>query len=127
MNFLKKNKWIVFLLIAIGGYSAYQYAYQPHKTTEELKTDFIGTSEELMQKIQNNFNAWNNKTVELSGKITAKDENGITLNHQVYCQFREDFSSEKLTENEQITLKGRVIGYDDLLNELKLNECIIQP
>lgn len=129
MNLLKKNKWIVIvlLLLIVGGYSVYQYAYQPHKTTEELKADFTGTSENFLQKVQHNFDAWNNKTVELSGKITAKDKNGITLNQQIYCQFREDFSSENVTENQQITLKGRVIGYDDLLEELKLDQCIIQP
>ena len=38
MNWLKRNKFLVVLFILlIGGYSAYKYAYKPHKTIEELK------------------------------------------------------------------------------------------
>lgn len=127
MHFLKKNKWIVLLLIVlVGGFSIYSYLYQPHTTTEELTVDFKGSSEDFLLKVQEDFDAWNNKAIEISGTITAKDENGIILDNQIYCQFRNDFSSENLKENEAVTLKGRVIGYDDLLEELKLNQCILK-
>lgn len=127
MNFLKKNKWLVVVLFFfIGAYAAYQYAYKPHKTTEELTADFSGTTTDFLSKVQENFNEWNNKAVELSGEITAKDENGITLNNQIYCQFRNDIDFSALKTNQPIKIKGRVIGYDDLLEELKLDKCILK-
>jgi hypothetical protein len=33
---------------------------------------------------------------------------------------------QKINPSNNISLKGRIIGYDDLLEELKLDQCIIQ-
>ena len=33
---------------------------------------------------------------------------------------------KKINPTNDISLKGRIIGYDDLLEELKLDQCIIQ-
>ncbi len=128
MSLSKKSKWVLIILIfvLIGAYSAYKYAYKPHTTIEELTVDFSGTSEDLMAKVVEDFTLWNNKVVELSGIITSKGEKGITLNNAIYCQFREDVSFSELELNQSIKLKGRLIGYDDLLNELKLNRCILK-
>ena len=127
MNWLKKNKFLVLLLIiAFGGYSAYEYVYKPHKMIEELTTEFIGNSTELLSKIKVDVNIWNSKIVELSGQITSIDQNGVTLNEQIYCQFKEPLKTSALKENQTIKIKGRIIGYDDLLDELKLEQCIIK-
>lgn len=128
MSFLKKSKWIVFLVVLsiIVAYVVYNYAYQPHQTTEELTADYTGNSNIFLNEVSKNTNAWLNKTVELSGKITSKDEKGITLSNSIYCQFRENVNFKMLKVTQEITLKGQVIGYDDLLEELKLNQCIIQ-
>ncbi len=128
MSFLKKSKWIVFLVVLsiIVAYGVYNYAYQPHQTTEELTADYTGNSNNFLNEVSKNTNAWLNKTVELSGKITSKDEKGITLSNSIYCQFRENVNFKMLKVTQEITLKGQVIGYDDLLEELKLNQCIIQ-
>ncbi len=127
MNWLKKNKLLALLLIvALVGYSAYKYAYKPHKTIEELSIEYTGNATELLSKIKEDTNIWNSKIVELSGKITSIDTDGITLNEQIYCQFKEPLKTKHLKENQTIKIKGRVIGYDDLLDELKLEQCIIK-
>mgnify|MGYP005994340593 CR=1 FL=1 len=128
MSLSKRNKWILALLaiVIIGAFGVYKYTYKPHKTTEDLKADFIGNSSDFLTKISTDTDAWLNKTVELSGEITSKDDKGITLSNSIYCQFREDVNFDLLFKGQQITLKGQVIGYDDLLEELKLNQCIIQ-
>ena len=128
MSLSKKSKWILIILIIglIAAFGVYKYAYKAHETTEELKADFTGSSNDFLTKVSSDANAWLNKTVELSGEITSKDEKGITLSNSIYCQFREDVNFNSLIKGQQITLKGQVIGYDDLLEELKLNQCIIQ-
>ena len=126
MNFLKKNKWLlVVLLIGFSAYTAYKYAYKAHKTTEELNAVFVGNSDDFLSKVKEDFNAWNAKTVELTGEITAIDTEGISLNNQIYCQFN-NIKITSLKIGQKITLKGIVIGYDDLLEELKLNNCILK-
>ncbi|MCF2873383.1 MULTISPECIES: hypothetical protein [unclassified Tenacibaculum] len=127
MNWLKRNKFLVVLFILlIGGYSAYKYAYKPHKTIEELNVDFEGSSTVFLQKVSQNFSEWNTKIVQLSGKVTAIDENGISLENQIYCQFKNTDARLSIKENDNIQIKGRVIGYDDLLDELKLEQCILK-
>lgn len=128
MSLSKKSK--IFLLLIVGAiliaFGVYQYAYQPHKTIEDFETAFDGKSEVFMAKIQENDSIWQNKGVVLSGTITAKDAKGITLSESIYCQFRDSLTVSSLQKNQSIKIKGRVIGYDDLLEELKLDQCIIQ-
>ena len=127
MNWLKRNKFLaVLFILLIGGYSAYKYAYKPHKTIEELNVDFEGSSTVFLQKVSQNFSEWNTKVVQLSGKVTAIDENGISLENQIYCQFKNTDARLSIKENDNIQIKGRVIGYDDLLDELKLEQCILK-
>ncbi len=127
MNWLKRNKLLVVVIILIaGGYSVYNYAYKPHKTIEELAIDFNGNSKYFLQKASQNFANWNTKIVEISGEITAKDKNGFTLNNQIYCQLKNIENNSSIKENQNIKIKGRVIGYDDLLDELKLEQCILK-
>jgi hypothetical protein len=63
-----------------------------------------------------------NKAVEISGKVTSVNGNVITLDEKVSCQL---LVSEKAALNRQVKIKGRVTGYDDLLEELKLDQCLI--
>jgi hypothetical protein len=128
MNLSKKNKWILNILVlsCIAFYAVYRYAYKPHKTIEKLEIEYTGTSLDFIEKVKEDTSIWNNKIVLLSGIITSKEDKGITLNNGIYCQFREVINSSKLKEGSPISLKGRVIGYDDLLEELKLDQCIIQ-
>lgn len=128
MNLSKKSKWILNILVlgCITFYTVYRYAYKPHKTIEKLEIEYNGTSHNFIEKVKEDASIWNNKIVLLRGIITSKEDKGITLNSGIYCQFREAINSSKLKEGSPISLKGRVIGYDDLLEELKLDQCIIQ-
>ena len=119
MNLSKKNKFIVFLLaICCSGYVYYTHLMKPPASIESRQ------AAEFSPKVQENANEWLNNIVVLEGVVTSKDENGITLNNRIYCQFS---TRQKIVVAEQtLQIKGRFIGYDDLLNELKLDQCIIQ-
>ena len=125
MNLSKKSKFIVLLLaICCLGWITYTYLMKPPATIESKQVAFTGTAAAFSTKIQENTNDWLNKVVVLEGVVTSKDAYGITLNSEVYCQFRE--TQKTVVEQQNIKIKGRFIGYDDLLNELKLDQCIIQ-
>jgi hypothetical protein len=124
MNLLKKNKTVVILiLLGIGLWSAYQYVFAAPLTTNEITAEFQGKAEDFKHLIQTDFTQWHNKIIQITGTITAIQEEGILLNQDIYCQF--DDKLINAAENEVITLKGRVIGFDELLEEIKLNQCII--
>ena len=124
MNLLKRNKTIVILiLLGIGLWSAYQYVFAKPLTANEIIAEYQGEAEDFKQLILTDFTEWHNKVIQITGTVTAIQEDGILLNQNIYCQF--DDKLIDAAENEVITLKGRVIGFDELLEEIKLNQCII--
>lgn len=127
MNLLKENREVVILgaiiLLGIGLLVGYRYVFAAPFKTSEIVAEYQGSAEDLKQLLQSDFEKWNNKIVQISGIITEINEDGILLNYDVYCQFED--KPIKAAENDVITLKGRVIGYDELLEETKLNQCII--
>ncbi len=128
MSLSKKSKVVIAILViaAIAVFAVYKYSMQPPAKIESKKIDFTGTSDAFLAKIKEDFSIWQDKVVVLSGTITSHDEKGITLSSQIYCQFREDVNTSSVSNIQKITIKGRVIGYDDLLEELKLDQCLIQ-
>ncbi|WP_299709964.1 hypothetical protein [uncultured Tenacibaculum sp.] len=127
MTFLKKNKklLIALIIITISGIIAYSYVFKETEKVEDTKISFEGTSQEFMNTIGSNITEWNNKVIVLTGKISNIDTEGVIIDSSVFCQFSENQNLNTLKENQNITIKGMVVGYDDLLNELKLNQCIL--
>ena len=104
----------------------YAYAMQAPTKIESKKVDFTGTSDQLFLKILEDPAAWQDKIVVISGKVTSLDDKGILLSASIYCQLKDTTVLKKINPTNDISLKGRIIGYDDLLEELKLDQCIIQ-
>ncbi|MEW7290249.1 hypothetical protein [Aquimarina sp. 2304DJ70-9] len=127
MNLLKKSRILLFFLVIvlIAGFATYRILYKPHTSIEEQSAKFTGTSEDLLAKISKSAVKWEGTVVEISGKVTSKDKKGLMLNTAIYCQLIHPDLLFHIQENQTIYIKGRVIGYDDLLEELKLDKTII--
>lgn len=129
MGLTRKNKktavLVILLAIAVGAFATYKYMYKPHKTLDDYEVAFSGTSDDFLDKVKADAEAWNTKVVELTGEITGKDDKGITLNNFIYCQLADASVVTSLNEGTQTTVKGQVMGYDDLLEELKIDKAII--
>jgi len=128
MSLSKRYKIVLAAIVIalLGCYSAFKYVYKPHKTIDEFDVKFSGTSEMFIEKVKADATIWQNVIVELSGVITSKDQRGITLNDNIYCQLEKGTLMTSLHEGENISIKGRMIGYDDLLEEIKLDQTIIK-
>ena len=123
------RKWIVFLIILItAAIIGYTYIYQDHRTIENEKVEFVVSSQEIASQFSENVTTseqkYLNKTIEISGLITEISINNITLDDKVFCQFSEA-TTISVKNKSQIKIKGRVIGYDDLLEQIKLDQCTI--
>ena len=68
--------------------------------------------------MQNN-EAFLNQTVAVSGLVTFIDDNSITLDDALVAQFATGHTAQL---NQQLTLKGRCIGYDDLFELVVLDQ-----
>ncbi|MEY8860762.1 hypothetical protein [Tenacibaculum singaporense] len=126
---MKKNKkWLIpsVIFLLLGTTIFFNYIYKSHKTTEELNAEFNGEASLFFTSLKQDIKPWLNKTVILTGNVSSIDTEGVIIDKSIYCQFRKDVNFKLLTINQPITIKGVVIGYDDLLEELKVNQCIIK-
>jgi hypothetical protein len=129
MSLSKKSKIIiaVVVILAVAVTGGLLYIYKGHKTIDEMEVAFKGNSQDFLSKIEENADSWTKgeKVIELTGEITAKDVKGISINESIYFQLEEGTKTDNLSEGQKIKIKGRIVGYDDLLGELKLDKAII--
>lgn len=111
------------LLIAFMGYSI---IYKPHESIENQKVLFLGNADDFKAEIAQGTEKWQNAIVELSGSLSDLNDQGGMLNETIFCQFKDPNLSKRLKPGMKVTIKGRFIGYDDLLEEIKLDNCIVK-
>ncbi len=123
---MKKNKKsAIIILPVLALVLVLAYIFQKPTTTDARKIDFRGSTIELSQLIQENASAWLGKTVQLTGKIQDLVADGVVLQPNFYCQWQNQTQEYETVVHQELTIKGQVIGYDELLEEIKLNQCII--
>ena len=99
--------------------------------TKSLKTDYaslkptlITDSHDLLWRFQINEGAeLINQVVQFRGKITGFDSLLVIMDHRLICNPDSTMVSD-LSIGDSTTLKGRCIGYDDLLEELRLDHVV---
>ena len=127
MNSLKKNKkLLIFFVLLLIGILTYNQIFKEAETTEEIEAVFKGSSGELVTLLSKDLSSLNNKAVEVEGIITSINNEGIIIDKTIFCQFIQHEVAQQLKAQQKIKVKGIIVGYDDLLNELKLNQCIIK-
>ena len=115
---------ILIIVIVIG----YNYINQSHRDIETEVAEFDISTSDIASSFLNNISEaeikYLNTTIEITGAITEISSNSITLDDKVFCQFTNAVEIT-LDKNSKIKIKGRVIGYDDLLEQIKLDQCTI--
>ncbi len=115
---------ILIILIVLG----YNYINQDHRDIKNENAEFKMNSSDLASFFSTNLNEaetkYLNATIEVSGQITDLNTNSITLDDKVFCQFTIAIENT-IDKNVPIKIKGRVIGYDDLLEQVKLDQCSV--
>ena len=127
MSLSKRSKiaLTILVLIILGGAYAYKVAYKPHKTIDEREVKFSGIAKDFIENVKQDATVWQDVVVELTGQVTALDEQGLTIEETVYCQLQDKTQLENIAQGQSITIKARMIGFDDLLEELKLDQTKI--
>ncbi len=129
MKLLKKNKTIFIIIsiviLSVGIISVYQYISRSPKKTVEIAPEYTGNANEFNYLVTDSLPHWINKVVQITGKVTQVNEDGILLNSTIYCQFENIQDTQSITKNQGIVIKGKLVGFDELLMEIKLNQCII--
>ena len=129
MNFLKKNKVVfiasVMMVLVVGVVNVYQYISMSPKDVVEITPEYVGDATEFNFLVTDNLSYWTGKVVQITGKVTELTEYGIVMNGTIFCQFENGDDLQSIVENQQINIKGKLVGFDEILMEIKLNQCIL--
>ncbi len=122
------KKWVILIVLCIVVVIiGYRYVYQDHRDiateTSLYKLTALDISNEFAINPIASENKYLNKTIEVSGNISDKNPQNITIEGKVFCQFSSEIQTSLNTD--QVKIKGRFIGYDDLLEQVKLDQCTI--
>lgn len=126
---MKKGILVIVAIIVLGGVGAYLYVFnKPHRvpanetaayqiSAEEIRNDFINNQEEANEK-------YVDKVVEVRGIVLEVNELGVSLDNVVSCVAGDGNTFSGIAEGDDIVIKGRVIAFDDLLEEVKMDNCV---
>jgi hypothetical protein len=126
-----KAKWviaIVCVVVFLGAISLYYgYLYKDARDISTESTRHTITSSQLIADYNSDpklaDGKYLNAAIEVKGVVTEITDSVLTLDSIIFCGFNHRVKSDLLNKN--ITIKGRCIGYDELFNEVKLDQCSI--
>ncbi|PJJ09387.1 putative nucleic acid binding protein [Flavobacterium sp. 1] len=128
-----KTKRIAFVIVGLllvasaGIYFYYGVVFKEARNIESEMPDFsIATTKLLYDYNSNQKKAdslYLNKTIEITGKVTKETDYVVILDNAVFCLFTQKIKDSLI--NNKVTVKGKCIGYDELFQEVKLDQCTI--
>jgi len=109
-------------LVALVAFVYYTKSLKPDYAS--IKPTLITDSHDLLWRFQMNEGAeLINQVVQFRGKITGFDSLLVIMDHRLICN-PDSTMVDDLIIGDSTTLKGRCIGYDDLLEELRLDHVV---
>jgi len=114
---------LIFSIITI---IVYNYVYQGHRDIATEAFDYELQSTLLSGLMSNEAEAVNyaDKVIKTEGTITAVEQNSVILDNKIQVNFNE-INLNALAVSKKLTIKGRCVGYDDLLELVKIDQAII--
>lgn len=127
---MRKRKYLLlfFLILILSVIIGYHYLYKDHRDISTEKAQFTKNSKELIDEYQKNFQAtttkYLDKTIEVEGNVTDVENDSFTLNNTIVC-YTDSVTIKEIKLATEIKVKGRSIGYDELLDYIKLDQVTI--
>ena len=119
---------VLFVIALIIGFSVFNYVF--HGGARDLATEdtaFSVTSKTITDEFAENVAAatkkYSDKAIAITGIVTAVSDSIVTIDNTIICNFNTPDTNIK--NDQAITVKGRLVGFDDLMGELKLDQCSI--
>lgn len=129
---MKKKLLILLLIGAIVAGAAYWYTFhKPHRNVQTEESSFTLSSASLIGEFSADLPAatekYIDKVIEIEGIITDVNATNAMLDGSVYCSFMEGELGKviEIGQGKTISIKGRVIGFDELFGEIRLDQCAL--
>ena len=128
---IKIIKKYFLLFITLCALVVYFVWNKPHKNYLNMKTDITISSSNFISEFKTNSplatEKYLNQIILVNGNVTDKLTKSVVLDNGIVCTL--DSSSLKALElvqiNNEVSIKGRFVGFDDLFREIRLDHCFI--
>lgn len=127
-----KKKVVLILggILLLALFFGYRYINQEHRDISTEKAVFEVGAQQLSNDFKNNeeeaTKKYLNKTLQVKGQITTVEANSGSLDNAVFFILgHKETVVQKSLKGKVVTIKGRCIGYDNLLEEVKLDQTTI--
>ncbi|CAD0009222.1 OB-fold protein [Flavobacterium chungangense] len=124
------KKKLILTILAIVAFGIFGYCYVWYGGARNVSAEdavFNVTSKSIIAEFDADIDKSNTKYLEkaiaIKGIVSKADQKQVILDNTIVCDLKE--LDPAIKEDQEITLKGRVVGYDDLMGEIKLDECTV--
>ena len=121
---MKKALPLFLAAVVAGAVVVWSMYNKPHKdyTQEEVAQtwraeDLVAAFAEAPDDMQAQ---WQEKVVEVAGTVRSSSMQGVVLNPGVVATYDEGHAPE-VAPTGRVTLKGRLVGFDDLFGEVRID------
>ncbi len=127
-----KKKLLVFIIViaALVSSIVYFYVYKKHRNIATENANYLITVADLQKEFVTNdslaYQKYQDKTIQISGKVASLDAKNktIMIDDKLFVGFLEKLP-DGLVQGKLITIKGRFLGYDDLVEEFKMDQAVV--
>ena len=128
IQIIKKYLPLIFILLLIVVYAVWN---KPHKNYSNTKPKITIDSSNFIKEFKANSTLatekYLNQIILVTGNTTDKLTKSVVIDNGIVCTL--DSSSLKALEliqiNNNVSIKGRFVGFDDLFEEIRLDHCFI--
>jgi len=128
IQIIKKYLPPIFILLLIIVYAVWN---KPHKNYSNTKPNITIDSSNFINEFKTNSTLatekYLNQVILVNGNVTDRLTKSVVLNNGIVCTL--DSSSLKALRliqiNNEVSIKGRFVGFDDLFEEIRLDHCFI--
>lgn len=120
---------VTLLLVLISAAVLYNYVFNSeHRNIAEEEVSIRVTADDIFSEFQDDETIatakYLDKVVAITGKISLVESNALSLNDNIQVSFIEGSMPEVKPKN-TLTVKGRCVGYDELLEMVKIDQASV--
>lgn len=120
---------VVFLFAIITAGVVYNYVFNSaHRNIATEDASMVLSANELHTHFLNDEVSatakYLDKVLETTGEITSVENNDVTLSNKIQVSFNSE-DLPKAQNGASVTIKGRCVGYDELLEMVKIDQALI--
>ena len=121
---MKKALPLFLAAVVAGAIVAWSMYNKPHKDYAQEEVAQTWRAEDLVTAFAENPDdmqaQWQEKVVEVKGTVRSCSMQGVVLNPGVVATYDEGHAPE-VAPTGGVTIKGRLVGFDDLFGEVRLD------